>query len=131
MTQMIAVLGVLLLSAFLAGQALFILVRPAAGRRYLLAFASTLRLHLLEQGLRLLAGACLITAAALSAWPLFFTTFGWLLIGTSIMLLILPWRWHRRFAQWVMPPLAKVAWLYAVASMLLGMFLGLLLWPAF
>ena len=125
----IAAAGVTLGAAFLVGQGLFILFRLSAARDYLLGFAETLARHLVEQLLRLAFGVCLLLAAGVSSWPLFFNVFGALLIGTSVLLLILPWRWHRRFARWVMPGVVRIAWLYAVLSLALGVFLFMLLHP--
>lgn len=94
--------------------------RPDRARSFLGAFAQTFRAHLLEQSLRLLAGAALVVRAPLMWQSAAFRLLGWVLIGTSVALLLLPWRWHRRFAARVVPPVARRVRSYATLVSLLG-----------
>lgn len=49
-----------------------------------------------------------------------FAVFGGILIVTTIGLLLLPWRWHRRFAQRVVPPMTQHVALVGLMSLALG-----------
>jgi hypothetical protein len=49
-----------------------------------------------------------------------FKAFGWVILLTTTGLLLLPWKWHRRFARHVMPPLIRHGKLFAVGAFLLG-----------
>lgn len=116
-------LAALVLVAFavgLLGFAVMAFWRPARARRFLGAFAQTSRAHLFEQNLRLLAGVALIVRAPTMWQGRAFGVLGWVLVGTSVVLLLLPWRWHRRFAERVVPPVARHVRLYAVGVLTLG-----------
>jgi hypothetical protein len=51
-------------------------------------------------------------------FPVFFDAFGWVLIATSFGLMALPWRLHRRFAEWSVPQATKNMKLFAIGSFL-------------
>jgi hypothetical protein len=78
---------------------MLLLVSPVHGRRFLAGFAQTVSAHYLELGLRILVGAAFIAHAPKMATPTLFAALGWVLIGTSLALALLPWRWHARIAQ--------------------------------
>ncbi len=103
---MLSALSLAVLAAaglFLLGLGAAALARPARASRFLLAFAGTQTLHALELALRLLVGAaCLVAAPRLPA-PQLFTAAGWVLVATTAVLALLPWRWHRGFAQRAVP----------------------------
>jgi hypothetical protein len=64
--------------------------------------ASNWRLQLIEQGLRVIAGLALVARAPDSKLPLAFDVGGWVLVASSVAILMLPIRWHGRFgAFWV------------------------------
>ncbi len=86
-------------AAYLLALGLLLLVSPAHGRRFLAGFAQTVSAHYLELGLRILVGAAFIAHAPKMATPTLFAALGWVLIGTSLALALLPWRWHARIAQ--------------------------------
>ena len=96
---------------------------PAATARFLSGFASSARAHVLEQALRIVAGAGFIIYAQQMAFTMAFRVLGWVLVGTSVVLLLLPWRWHQRFASRVVPLAQRHLLLYALASLLLGLFI--------
>ncbi|MEH8018453.1 hypothetical protein MN202_14520 [Rheinheimera muenzenbergensis] len=111
-------LGIVILAAlFLLGLAAVSLVNPRLAVRFLHGFASSARAHYSEVGLRLIVGAALVVAAPEMRFSTAFMLFGWLIIATSIVLLLVPWRWHQRFAQSVLPPLTTRVWLFAVLSL--------------
>lgn len=62
--------------------------------------AADWRLHFIEQGLRLLAGAALIIRSPLAKMPLVLWVFGWMIVVSSIIIMALPVRWHGAFATW-------------------------------
>jgi hypothetical protein len=79
------------------------LVRPESAKRFLGGHATTLPLHLLELSLRVLVGGALVLSAPRMPLRLAFLAFGWVLIGTSLLLALVPWRLHQRFAAWSVP----------------------------
>lgn len=91
--------------------------RPRLAAYFLNGFANSARAHYSEISLRLLVGAALILAAPGMHFSYVFKLFGWLIVVTSMVLLLLPWRWHQRFAQTVLPPLTKQVWLFALLSL--------------
>jgi len=62
--------------------------------------ASNWRLQLTEQGLRILAGAALIVRSPLSKVPLAFEVAGWCIVISSLLILVLPIRWHGSYGKW-------------------------------
>jgi hypothetical protein len=62
--------------------------------------ASTRTINNVEQGLRLLAGAALLLRAPASKLPQAFEIVGWFIVLSSMILLVLPLRWHSAYARW-------------------------------
>ncbi|HEX4854773.1 hypothetical protein [Arenimonas sp.] len=96
------------------------LLRPGMARRFLLGHASSERLHYLELALRLLVGAALLVRAPAMLWPQAFTFAGWILVGTTLLLALVPWRRHQVFAQRTVPQALRFLPLLGVASLGLG-----------
>lgn len=100
--------------------ALWVALAPERAAAFLRRFASTLRAHLTEQLLRLAAGGAILLYAGEMWFSHLFRPFGWLLVLTSLGLMLLPWRWHRRFAGWATPLAIRHLRLYAFACLALG-----------
>ena len=49
---------------------------------------------------------------------------GWMLIVSTAILLLLPWRWHRAFAERTVPPVLRFIAPLGIASALLGFLLA-------
>ncbi len=103
--QAIALVLVTAAGLWLVAVALLMALRP----RHCLHLLETMRANLLrsnwrlqviEQGLRILAGAALIVRAPESRLPLAFAVAGWILVATSAVILIAPIRWHGTFGTW-------------------------------
>ncbi len=96
--------GVILLTgAFLIGLGTICLIRPVLAERFLMSFASSATLHLVELAARVFVGGALFMHAPSSAYPVALSIAGMVLLGTSAILLFAPWRWHRRFALKTVP----------------------------
>jgi hypothetical protein len=120
---MIAAMSVLVLAltaAYLVGLGACALLRPALARRFLLGHASSPRLHYLELALRLLVGGALLVRAPAMPWPQAFTFVGWVLVVTTLVLALVPWRRHQAFAQRTVPQALRFLPLLGVASLGLG-----------
>jgi hypothetical protein len=94
---------------------------PRRATVFLNGFAASLRAHLTEMLLRLMAGASLIIASGQMAYSQWFHLFGWLIVISSIVLLLIPWRWHKKFADIVVPPMTKRVWVFGLFSLPLGL----------
>lgn len=79
------------------------LVLPSRANRFLLGFAGSQAVHYTELLARFVVGAALVLHAPRMYLSDAFNVFGWILLVTTACLLLLPWRWHRRFAQHVVP----------------------------
>ncbi|MCG9697206.1 hypothetical protein [Shewanella sp. Isolate11] len=123
MIEQISRLLVLLAAIYLIALAVVTLFKPSYSRRFLNGFASTAMLHYIELGIRLIVGAALIFTAPEMRFTLVFQSFAWVIIITSLILLLLPWRWHNKFAKRVLPPLTKRVWLFGLLSLPLGLFM--------
>jgi hypothetical protein len=98
-----AVLTVAIAGLYLVALGVTAVVRPSRAQRFLEAHVSTARVHVLELALRFLVGAALIVVAPQMWGSMFARTAGWILVGTTLVLAVIPWRLHRRFAAWSVP----------------------------
>ncbi len=98
MVNTIAALLVLAAGFYLLGLGIAAIAAPGPAIRFLFAFAGSARVHFLEITLRIIAGVALVVHSPRMMFAELFRNFGTLLIGTSLVLAVLPWRWHRRFA---------------------------------
>ena len=105
-----------------------VLTRPDRATRFLLGFAGSPAAHYTELSVRLVVGVALVLAAPQLIFSGAFKLFGWVLLGTTACLLLVPWRWHRAFTQRAVPHALRHLRLVAMASLLLGVFV---LWSAF
>lgn len=96
------------------------LLAPARAGRFLLGFAGSLPIHILEMFLRCLVGAALVLYAPRMYLSGAFHLFGWVLLLTALGLLLLPWRWHQRFARRVVPPVTGHMAVVGLVSLALG-----------
>lgn len=116
---------VVLAGVYLLGLGAASLLAPTHAQRFLLGFASSMKMHLLEQFMRLAVGAALIVHAPQMPMPEAFRLFGQVLLLTAAALLLTPWRLHQRFARRVVPLFTRhVAWLGAVSLAIGGGLLG-------
>ena len=96
---------------------------PGRVQRFLRAFASTRAYHLSEMTIRLVVGAAMIIAAPRLQHAAVFEVFGWILVVTSAVLVMLPWRWHQRFAERVVPPFTHYILAIGLCCLALGAFI--------
>ena len=103
--QAIALIILIAAGLWLAGVAVLMALRP----RYCLHLfekmsanleRSNWRLQFTEQALRILAGVALIVRAPASKLPLAFEIGGWLLVVSSVAIMIAPIRWHGAYGTW-------------------------------
>jgi uncharacterized protein YjeT (DUF2065 family) len=104
------------------------LIRPSNAKRFLLGFATSAPKHYIELVARLLTGGAMLIAAPHSTHSTGLSVFGWLLIGTTAVMAVVPWHVHRRFAETSVPQALRFLPVIGVASVILG---GLLLWSVF
>jgi hypothetical protein len=96
------------------------LARPALARRFLLGFAQTASAHYTEMAARILVGVALVVASPRMLFSQYFLWFGVALLASSVMLLCLPWRWHRSMGERVLPRFVSLLGVVSVVSLLLG-----------
>lgn len=112
---------VTLAGLYLATLAMVSWLAPAKARQFLVAFAGSVFKHYLELGVRLLAGASFIIAAPHMAHSRAFSLLGWILVGSTIVLGVMPWRLHQRFAEMVVRRAIRYLGVLGLASMAGGM----------
>jgi hypothetical protein len=112
----VAALGIVVLAGlFLLGLSVAAFSAPSRARGFLASFATTSAKHYMEMVLRTAVGGAFVIAAPSMAMSSVFPAFGWLLVGTSLVLCVLPWRLHLRFAARVIPALLRhLPWIGAV-----------------
>ncbi len=72
--------------------------RPASALDLLSRTATTCRINAIEQVPRLVAGAAMMVCADVSRFPQFFAIAGGFIVASSMVLLIIPLRWHNGYA---------------------------------
>ncbi len=95
-------------------------IKPPLAERCLKSFASSARAHYTEQAARLIAGAAIVIFAPSMWYPDLFKVFGWLIIVTTLGLLLIPWQWHHKFGKWAIPLAIRHLKLYALCAFALG-----------
>jgi hypothetical protein len=121
MIEHLCVVVVGLAGTYLAMLGVGALVAPAKAARFLLGFASTQTLHFVELLARVVVGAAFVIASAHLSPPQPFLFLGWVLLGTSTLLLLVPWQWHRRFASSTVPMANRHIGLVGLASLVGGL----------
>lgn len=96
------------------------LVAPPKAREFLLGFAGSARKHYAELAFRFAVGAAFVVHAPQMQFPQVFEVFGWIVLGTTTGLLLIPWRWHHRFALRAVPTALRLLPLIGVSSTALG-----------
>jgi hypothetical protein len=113
---------------FLIGVTGIVFAKPALAERFFMSFASSARAHYVEQAFRLLIGASLVVLSPAMWQTNMFRLIGWVIVVSSIGLILIPWRWHHRFGQLVLPMVVRHMRLYAVGLFAFG---ALLLYGVF
>jgi hypothetical protein len=121
--EILALAAIVLAALYLLALGAAALVVPARASRFLLGFASSQSIHLVELSVRLVVGVALVLYAPRMFLSGAFNLFGWVLLVTSACLLLVPWRWHHRFAQYVVPRVTRHLVLVGLVSLALGGFI--------
>lgn len=121
--EMIALIAIVLAALYLLVLAKVSLFTPAKASEFLLGHAASARLHYLELGIRMVLGAAFVIRARLMVFPEVFIIFGWVLIGTTVCLFLIPWQWHRRFTLKAVPNALRHLKLVAISALALGGFI--------
>lgn len=98
--------------------------RPALTAQFFLGFADNAKLHYIELTIRLAIGWALLQQSSSMLFAKWMEVIAWILLVTTACLFLLPWRWHRNFAQMVVPYANRYLTLMGIVSLVLG--LGLL-----
>jgi hypothetical protein len=99
MLTTLALLVTSLAGFFLLALGVAAIASPGRATTFLLGFATTPSKHFLELGIRVLVGAAFMTAAPQLPFANAFYVFGAVLVVTSCLLALVPWRFHQRFAH--------------------------------
>ena len=94
--------------------------KPAIAERFLMAFASSARAHYVEQVFRLVIGAALVVLSPTMWQSKMFWLVGWAIVVSSTALMCVPWQWHHRLGERVLPMLVRHLRLYAVGAFAFG-----------
>jgi hypothetical protein len=95
-----ALLVILLAAVWLFFVSLVCLLQPERAQQGLAAMGSSWPMQLGEHIPRAVVGVALIERAPLSKAPLVMEVGGWFLLASSLVILLLPLRWHNAYAMW-------------------------------
>ncbi len=113
-------LVVIAFGLFLIGIAVLIVATPARAEGFFRGFARSARTHYAEQGVRLVVGVAMVSSASVMRYPEFFSLFGWVIVVSTTVLLLIPWQWHHKFSALVMPRVFRRMGLFALGAAALG-----------
>ena len=111
---------ILFFCMFVIGLAIAIVIKPQRAEQFLSSYASSARAHYTEQIARLIVGVAFVVFAPSMWYPNLFNLFGWILIVTTIGLLIIPWQWHHKFGEWAIPLTLRYMKFYALGAVVFG-----------
>ncbi len=97
--NILALIITILFGLFLVAVGFVMLVAPALAWRILSKAGSTPLINYGELILRMIPAAGLILCAPQSGFPQVFEWLGWFMLGTSVVLILLPRRWHHAYAR--------------------------------
>lgn len=123
MKETLSAVTVVLAASWLIGLAVAAIIKPQFVKDFFDKFASSAFTHCFEMFLRLVFGAAFVIYGPQMRFPFVFTAFGWLLIGTTAVLMFVPWKLHRKFADKSLPMVTDRMPLFAVISLLGGAFI--------
>lgn len=98
--QVLALIVLIAAASWLAAIGVLMAARPERALRILSLTGSTQRINLTELGLRMAAGIALIVRSDVSRYPGAFALCGWFVVGSSLVLMMIPRRWHAGYARW-------------------------------
>jgi hypothetical protein len=119
---------VLLAGLYFVALAAVAILLPSRAAVFLGGFAQTAPRHYLELLLRVIVGAAFVVQAPRMPFATVFAVFGWMLLLTTAGLAMLPWRWHRLFAEGAIPRMTRLLPIVGGVSLLLGL---AILWALF
>ena len=90
---------------------------------YFSSFASSARAHYLEQILRLIVGMSMLSFSKSMLYARFFELFAWIIILSTIVLILIPWTWHNKLGKRVIPLTIRNLKFYAVSASIFGVFI--------
>lgn len=122
MISMIPMAIIILSGLYLLWLAALSFAAPARAARFLDGFAGSARAHYLELAIRIVVGASFLMYAPQMQHPHLFRIFGWVLVITTLPLLLVPWRWHQRIAKKAVPYATAHLRLFGLGSGLFGGF---------
>lgn len=118
--EVFALAVIVLVSLYLLALGVASLLSPKAASRFLLGFASSRAMHFTEMFFRIVVGTALVLYAPHMSLPGAFNLLGWVLIVTSMVLLLAPWQWHHGFALRAVPLFTRYIALIGLVSLVLG-----------
>jgi len=113
----------MIFAAWLLCVAYFALSAPNKAKASMANFGSTPLLHYGEHILRMVVGFAFMGAAEVTHYPRAFNIIGVFLIGSSLLIMILPRRWHHKYAVFwssKMPiPAIRIAGIFTILAAIL------------
>lgn len=90
---------------------------------YFSSFASSAKAHYLEQILRLIVGVSMLSFSKSMFYAHFFEIFAWIIILSTIVLILIPWQWHNKLGKLAIPLVIRNLKFYAVSASIFGVFI--------
>lgn len=118
-----------LFALWLIGLGIWAMIKPKAALYGLSKMGSTDLINYTELGLRFFVGLAFIGGAGLFKLPQLSMIFGWFLVATSIILMLIPKHWHNNYSVYWSQKLTPISVrLFMPFGISFGVFLLLLMW---
>ncbi|WP_284124160.1 hypothetical protein [Parerythrobacter aestuarii] len=120
-----ALLVILAGAAWLGIVGITCIVSPERAREGLAAMGSTWRIQLGEHIPRAIVGVAMVAHAPLSKASLPMEIAGWFIFASSVVILLLPMRWHHAYAVWWAERIPLAAYrIFAVPTLAIAVLLA-------
>ncbi|NNE03051.1 MAG: hypothetical protein HKN52_07785 [Eudoraea sp.] len=91
---------IILFGLFLITVGFLMLLAPKKAREIIKKAGSTPLINFGELTIRMIPAIAMIAYASLSKYPEFFKLLGWFMVITSVLLLLIPRKYHHSYALW-------------------------------
>lgn len=121
--MIISLILTVVFSLYLISLPFVVLIKKDIALKYFSSFASSQKAHLTEQLFRFVFGIAIFDYSDKMLYSNFYYSFGLIIIITTLILTIVPWKWHHEIGKKAIPLTLKYLNLYSFSAFIFGLFI--------